>query len=144
MAREYLAQALPKTRMQLEHAADMRIGILVIGIESGKEWMEPLALLLIQLFQRRSDQHVGSAIPIDRRIVTRVVTWALGLVLVPFLRDGDATDHHMIDTTSVHRIEQLLHAVGFLEKIHVMQMRIAIAVIASFSCSKLRQHQEHG
>ncbi len=35
----------------------------------------------------------------------------------------------MIDASCVHCLEQLLHAVGFLEEVHIVQVCIAIPVL---------------
>lgn len=131
MAGEDLADALPQTRVEIEHALDMGGGVLVVGIEARQEWMKVPTLLVGQLAHRRGDNHVGGAVPIGIRIVTGVIAWTLGLVLMPFLGHRHTGNHHMLNAIVRNRLEQLGHAGGFLEEIDVMQVCIAVGIFAS-------------
>ena len=86
-------------------------------------------LLGWQGFHRRRHDHVGGAVPISSSIVASVVARPLRLVLVPFLGDRDAAEHHMVDPAFVHRLQQARHAFAFLEEIHVVHVSVAVAII---------------
>ncbi|CRR20541.1 hypothetical protein PAERUG_P52_1_London_26_VIM_2_02_13_00728 [Pseudomonas aeruginosa] len=124
-----LADALPESRVQLQHATDVRVGVLVGRVETGQERMHAPPLLGWQGFHRRRHDHVGGAVPIGSGIVTSVVARPLRLVLVPFLGDRDAAEHHMVDPAFVHRLQQPRHAFAFLEKIHIVHVSVAVAII---------------
>ncbi|MNE48971.1 hypothetical protein D3C80_1434630 [compost metagenome] len=109
----------------------MRIGVLVVGVDAGEEGMKALALLGRQLLVGMRDQHIGGAVPIGIGIIAGVIARALGFVLVPFLRHRDTREHYMLDIGLGHALEQLVHAGAFLEKIDIMQMGIAVDILAS-------------
>ncbi|MCY1251170.1 hypothetical protein D9M72_649000 [compost metagenome] len=52
----------------------------------------------------------------------------------------------MVNAALVHRLQQGLHAVAFLEEIHVVQMGVAVAVIARFAgnCQRQQKRGETG
>ncbi|MCY1533704.1 hypothetical protein D9M68_690450 [compost metagenome] len=141
VAGEHLAYALPEPRVQLQHAADMGVGILVVGVEAAEKGVEAPPLLGRQLPHRSGHQHIGGAVPVGTGIVAGVVARALGLVLVPLFGDRDTGDHHVIDASLVHGLQQGAHAIAFLEEVHVMQMGIAVAVVACFTGQGRSQQQ---
>lgn len=95
--------------------------------------MQALALLSWYLLVSMRHQHIGSAVPIGIGIITGVITGPLGFVLVPFLRHRNTREHHMLNIAGSHLLKQLGHAGAFLEKIHVVQVRIAVAIIPRHS-----------
>jgi hypothetical protein len=131
VAGEHLADTLPQARIQLEHAADMRIGVLVVGIEARQKRVKALTLFSRQLLVRMGNQPVGSAVPVNIGIVTGVVAWPLGFIFMPLFRHGYAGEHCMLNLSSSHCLQQLVHSGAFLEEIDVVQVRIAVAVITS-------------
>ena len=135
MTGEDLADALPQAGVQLQHTADVRIGVLVVGIEAGQKGMEALALLGGQTLVGGRDEHVGSAVPIGIGVITGVITRTLGLVLVPFLGHRNTGEHHMIDVVFRHFLQQFVHAGTFLEKVDVVQVGVAVAVFAGLGAA---------
>ncbi|MCY1286178.1 hypothetical protein D9M70_351420 [compost metagenome] len=133
VAGEHLAYALPEPRVQLQHAADMGVGVLVVGVEAAEKGVETPTLLVRQLPHRGGHQHIGGAVPVGAGVVAGVVAWPLGLVLVPLLGHRNAGDHHMVDAPLVHGRQQGVHAVAFLEEVHVVQVGVAVAVIPRFA-----------
>ena len=126
---EHFTDALPQPWVEVEHALDMGRRVLVVGIETGQERMKVLALRGGKFIDRRRDDHIRCAVPIGIGVVTGVVARALGLVFVPFLGHGNPGNHDVLNAVVRHGLEQLVHAGGFLEKIHVMQVRVAVGIV---------------
>lgn len=89
-----------------------------------------LALFGGQLVDRSGHDHISGAVPIGIRVITGVIARALGLVFMPFLRHGHAGNHHMLDAIGRHGLEQLVHACRLLEEVDVMQVRVAVGIVA--------------
>ena len=139
---EDLANALPQPRIEVEHALYVRGGILVIRIKPRQKRMKMPTLLSAKLLDRLRHPHIGCAVPISVSVVTRVVTRALGFVFMPLFGHWNARNHHVLNAIFLHRSQQLRHTGGFLEKIHVMQMRVAVSIFACLHRGTDRQHPQ--
>src|SRR5690606_40640756 len=119
MAGENFTYRSPHARIGFQESTYMFIRILVVGIETGQKRMKTLTLLRIQLLQGMGNNMIGGAIPIGTSIVTGIVARPAGLVLMPFLGYRNTADHHMADVMGIHLLEQLVHALAFLDEGHV-------------------------
>jgi hypothetical protein len=73
-------------------------------------------LLRRQFLHGIGNDHVGGAVPVGVGVITGVIARTFGFVFMPFLRHGNAGNHHMVDGIVLHGREQFRHARGFLEK----------------------------
>jgi len=90
--------------------------------------METLALLRRERAHLARDLHIGGGIPVTARIVVEVIPGLLVLAERPFLHERHARDHRLVDSRAVHGIHKGLDAIGVLEEIDEMQMRVAHVV----------------
>src|SRR5690554_8192883 len=93
--------------------------------------MEAPALLLVKLLQGVGQNMIGATVPVGAGIIAGIVAWAAGFILVPFLGYRNAADHHVADVMGIHLLEQLVHALAFLEEVHVMQVGVGIDILRS-------------
>ena len=130
MTSEDLPQPLPHARIQLQHAADVRIGVLVVGVKAREKGMETVTLIGRHLLQRLGNQHVGGAKPVGTAIVTGIVARPLGLVFMPLLGNRNPGQHDMLDVGLIHGLDQAVQPGTFLEEINEMQVGVTVAVLA--------------
>src|SRR5690606_20273810 len=121
--------ALPESRVHLQQPPYVLIGVLVVGVEAGQKGMEAPALLLVKLLQGVGQNVIGATVPVGAGIIAGIVAWAAGFILVPFLGYRNAADHHVADVMGIHLLEQLVHALAFLEEVHVMQVGVGIDIL---------------
>mmetsp|Transcript_86132 Transcript_86132/g.184547 ORF Transcript_86132/g.184547 Transcript_86132/m.184547 type:complete len:253 (+) Transcript_86132:617-1375(+) len=129
VAAHNLAKTAPHAGVLVPHALNMVDGTDVGRVEGSHHGRKTPALIIGKCKPSIRNHLVGVAVEVALPVVVLVVERLLRLILGPFLGARHPYHHGLVDTASVHSIEDPRSATALLQEVQHVQVRVDAKVL---------------